>query len=149
MAKQNTKAAANDLRSLFDPQGYQNVFKTWAGFNERLTGIMVEAATKSTDIATGTAHEAFDNIREVTQVRDEPTGYAKAYSDFAQKQMELFTRTAQSFGDVTQKAGSDTSELASKTGEELSDKVASNASDAADKANSAADKAGNAAKNAA
>jgi len=141
MAKQNTQSAANDIQNMFDPRGYQNVFKTWASMNERMANIAVEAGTRSTDIASETAKEAFDNIREVSQVRDEAADYGKAYSDFMQKQMDLFMRTAQNFADVTQKAGQETTEMASKTGEEIADKAARNAEGAADKAGSAAKKA--------
>ena len=141
MAKQNAKSAANDIQSLFDPQGYQNVFKTLAGMNERLTQVATEAGNRSTDIASETAKEAFSNLRDVAQVRDEPAEYGKAYSDFVQKQMDLFMRTAQSFADVSQKAGTETADLASKTGEEFGEKVSANVEGAADKAGSAAKKA--------
>ena len=142
MAKQqNAKSAASDIQNLFDPKGYQNVLRTWASMNERMTAIAVEAGNRSTDIANDTAKEAFANIREVTQVRDEPADYGKAYSDFVQKQMDLFMRTAQAYADVTQKAGTETTDLASKAGEEISDKAAANAETAADKAGSAAKKA--------
>lgn len=140
MAKQ-TKSAANDIQSLFDAKGYQDVFKTFAGFNERMTSIVVEAATKSTDIAAESAHETFANVRDVASVRDEPADYARAYGDFFQKQADLFMRTAKSFGDVTQKAGTETSELASETGEELSNKIGAQVNEMTEKANSAAKKA--------
>ena len=141
MAKQNTKSAANDIQSLFDPKGYQDVFKTWAGTTERMTAIAVEAATRSTDIASDAAKETFSNLRDVTTVRDEAADYGKAYSDFVQKQLELTQRTAQSFVDVSQKAGTETTDLATKTGEEMADKVGANVNDAVKKTRSAAGKA--------
>ena len=64
MAKQNTKSAINDIQSLFDPQGYQNAFKTWAQTGEHMTAITTEAAVRSTDIASDSAKEAFTNLRE-------------------------------------------------------------------------------------
>ena len=39
MAKQNAKSPANDIQNLFDPQGYQDVFNTWAGMNERMATV--------------------------------------------------------------------------------------------------------------
>ena len=54
MAKQNAKSATNDLQNLFDPQGYQDVFKTWASMNERMASIAVDAGTRATDIASET-----------------------------------------------------------------------------------------------
>jgi gas vesicle protein len=141
MAKQNTKSATNDIQSLFDPKGYEDIFKTLASANERMTSIVVETATKSTDIASDTAKEAFSNLREATAVRDEPADYGKAYSDFVQKQMDLFMRTAQSFSGVTQEFGTETTEFASKTGEELSSKVTETANQAKDKATDAVKRA--------
>ena len=142
MTKQNTKSATNDLQSFFDPQGVQDVFKTLASANERMASIVIEAATKSTDIAADASKEMFSNLREVTAMRDEPTDYAKAYNDFVQKQADLFMRTSKSLGGVTQDLGTETTEFASKTGEELSGKVANTAKGAANKATNAGTKAG-------
>ncbi len=139
--QQNAKSAANDIQSMFNPQGYQDIFKTWAQMNERVTGLMVDAAEKATEIAQGTTQEALSNVREVAQVRDEPADYGKAYSDFVQKQAELFTRTAKSYAEVTQNSAHEATELASEAGQELGDKVSANVQGAADKASSAAKKA--------
>ena len=161
MATQNTKSAVNDFQSLFNLQGNQDTMKMMASMTERMTSIFVQAGTRSVEIMSDTAKEALSNLGEATQVRNDPADYAKAYSDFAQKQMELMTRAAQSVGEVTQKAGSETTELASVTAEEVGNKVAedtkaasekftSAANDAADKVASqtkdAMDKAGSAAK---
>jgi len=155
MTTQNTESAINDIQSLFNPQGGQDIIKTMASMNERMTAIFVEVGTRSVEIMSNTAKVALSNLGEATQVRDDPADYAKAYSDFAQKQMDLMTRTAQDVGEVTQKAGTETKELASEAGEEMSDKVAANAKEATDKITSAAkdaadkgtaDKAGSASK---
>ena len=139
--QQNAKSAATDIQSLFDPQGYQDVFKTWASFNERLTGVMVDAATKTADIAHETTQEALGNVREVSQVRDEPADYGKAYTDFVQKQMDLVSRTAQSYADVSQKSATEVTETVSEAGQKIGDKATAKAEGAADKATSAAKKA--------
>ena len=141
MAKQNAKSAAHEMQSMFDPQNYQNVFKTWASANEKLMSIGAKAASRTNDIMADTANEAVANARDVTKVRQEPAEYAKAYSEFMQKQMELFTRTMQSVSDEMRDFGSETTDLASKTGEEMTSKVAANADNAAKTARSAADKA--------
>ncbi|KUF08620.1 phasin family protein [Pseudoponticoccus marisrubri] len=141
MAKQNTKSAATDMQNLFDPQGYQDVFKTWAQIGERMTTIATEAAARSTDIASESTKEAFSNFREMNEVRDQPADYAKAYSDFAQKQMDLFTRAAKAMTDVSQKAGTEATEMATKVGEDMSETVAANAQGTVDKVTSAANKA--------
>ncbi len=141
MAKQNAKFAANDIQNLFDPQGYQDVFKTWASMNERMALIAVEAGTRATEIASETTKEALSNMRGLTKARDEVSEYGNAYTDFVKKQTELFTRTAQSYSTETQKVGTETAELASKAGEEISDKVTTAAESATQTVNSAAKKA--------
>ena len=143
MTKQNTqsKAAANDIQSMFDPQGYQDTFKTFASMNERMTMNFVEAGNRSTDIASESAKEALSNMRDAAQVRDEPSEYGTAYSEFVKKQMDLFMRTVQSYGEVMQKTGSETAELASKAGKEIADKGKDNAERAVNTAGSAAKKA--------
>ena len=142
MAKQNdTKSAANDVQSMFDPQNYQNVFKTFATMNERFTQMMVDAGERTTEISSETAKEAFSNLRDVAQVREEPAEYGQAYSDFLQKQMDLFSRTAQSLAEVSQNTGKDAAELASEAGSKIADTATENAERATDKATSAAKKA--------
>ena len=143
MTKQNTqsKAAANDIQSLFDPQSFQDTLKTFASMNERMTVNFVEAGNRSTDIASESAKEALSNMRDAAQVRDEPTEFGTAYSEFVQKQMELLMRTLQSYADVMQKVGSDTTELGSESGKQIVDKAMDNAEVAANKAGTAAKKA--------
>lgn len=153
MANQNTNSTVNDIQSLFDPKGAQDVVKMWAGMNERMTANFVKVGTQSVEIMGNATKEALSNLGEATQVRDDASAYAKAYGDFAQKQVELLKRTAQEVGELVQKAGTDAQELASDAGKELSSKVAADVKDASDKVASlgkeAAGKAGSVTKTAA
>jgi hypothetical protein len=141
MTTQNTKTAMSDIQSLFNPKGGQDLIKSMAGMNQRMTAIFIEAGTRSVEIMSNTAKEALSNLGEATQVRKDPADYAKVYSDFTQKQVDLMTRTAQDVGEVTQKAGTETKELASEAGEEMSEKVAANAKEVTDKITSASEDA--------
>jgi hypothetical protein len=141
MAKQNEKSAANDIQSMFDPQNYQNFFKTWASMNERMTTIMVDAGQRSTKITSETADEALTNLRDAAQVREEPAEYAQAIANLMQKQMELSMRAMQSFAEVSQQTGSDAGELVSEAGNSITDKATANAERFADKASAATKKA--------
>lgn len=140
MANQNAQSI-RDFQSLFNPRGYQDVFRTWARTNERLASILAAAGTRSTDIASDTTKESLANLRDVSQVREAPAEYGKAYSDFVQKQMNLFLRSVQSLADVSQQAGRETGELTAKAGEEIGGSVAANSESAASKGGSAAKKA--------
>lgn len=139
--KQTVNTAATDLQTLFDPKGFQDAFMTWANANERMMSVAVEAGTRATDVSSEMAKEFYANVRELTQVRDEPAEYGKAYTDFVQKQAELFTRTAQSYGEMAQKAGSEATDLASKAGEEITNKVTANVESATQSVSAAANKA--------
>jgi hypothetical protein len=138
MAKQSTKSAANDIRNLLDPQGYQDVVKTWASTNERMMSLAVASGTRATDIASESAKETFSNVRDLTQTRDEPAAYGQAFADFLQKQTELFTRTVQAYAAETQKVGGETAELVSKAGEDVTNKIAATTEGAVKTARSAA-----------
>lgn len=141
MAKQNQKSAAHDIQSMFDPQNYQNSFKTWANMNERLTSIMVDAGHRSTKITSETADAALSNLRDAAQVREEPAQYAQAFGNLMQKQMELGMRAMQSYAELSQQTGTEAAELASEAGKTISDKATENAERLADKASSATKKA--------
>jgi len=141
MATQTKKTAAPDMQNLFDLQSYQDILKTMASMNERMASIAIQAGTRATDVASEAAKEAFSNAREFTHVRDEPAEYGKAFTDFAQKQTELVTRTLQAFATDMQKTSSETSELASKAGEEITTKVTATAEGVAQKVNTAANQA--------
>ena len=45
--------------------------KTWATFGERLSGIALEAATRSNEIATVSAKEMIARLGDVTKLREE------------------------------------------------------------------------------
>jgi hypothetical protein len=141
MAIQNTQFAVDNVHGMFNAQGYQNVIKPWASMNERMTSIFVDSGTRLIDIVSEKTKEAFSNLREVTQVRDELAGYGQAYSDFVRKQMNLLKSTRQEVGEVAQQAGTATQGLASDAGQELNDKITANVKDAADKAASNAESA--------
>ncbi|MFD2739624.1 phasin family protein [Sulfitobacter aestuarii] len=133
MTTQNTQTPMFDMQSLFNPKSSHELFKTMASMNERMTAIFVEAGTRSVEIMTATAKQSLSNLSEVAQVREEPADYAKAYSEFAQKQMDLLKRSAQDIGEVTQEAGTETQELTSELGEEVNGKVAASTKEATEK----------------
>jgi hypothetical protein len=91
--------------------------------NERVASITVEAGTRATDVASETTKQALANVRELTQVRDEVSGYGKAHMDFVQKQAELFTRTVRTYATETQKVGTEVGELGFEAGEEVTAKL--------------------------
>ena len=70
MTTHNTQTAMFDIQSLFNPKGSQELFKTMASMNERMTAIFVEAGTRSVEIMTATTKQSLSNLSEVAQVRE-------------------------------------------------------------------------------
>lgn len=116
-----------------DKDAASDAWKTFASFNERFAGIAFDAASKSTDLAANSTQETISQLRDVTQVRDEPQDYVQALTDFAQAQFELSRRTAEAFGNLLQQTQTDTTELVGKTAERVSGDAAETAETAADK----------------
>lgn len=133
---------AQDFTKFFDqlPAGLQfdgsaatDALKVWAAFGERLSGITLEAATRSNEIATASAKETFDRLGDLTKVREEPAEYAQATAGYVQGQFELSRRTTEAFAGVMQKAQADTVELIGTAGERATEPRAAVASDATPK----------------
>ena len=117
----------------FDQTAVMDGVNSIARFNERAMGIALDAAQKSNEIAARTTEDAIENLRTVSQVRDQPADYGKAVTDFAQKQAELMGRAAEQFGEVLQTAQSTATDLAAETGEQVGRDAEANATAAANK----------------
>ena len=104
-----------------DGSAATDAMKIWGTFGERLSGIALEAATRSNEIATASATETFARVGDVTKVRDEPSEYAQTAAGYFQGQFELSRRTAEAFAGVVQKAQADTVELVGTTGQRATD----------------------------
>ena len=110
-----------------DGSAANDAMKIWATFGERLSGITLEAAAKSNEIATASAKETFTRLGDVTKVRDEPSEYAQAATGYLQGQFELSRRTAEAYAGVMQKAQADTAELVGTTGQRAAEQGAAGA----------------------
>ena len=111
----------------FDGSAATDAMKIWATFGERLSGIALEAATSSNEIATASAKETFARLGDATKLREEPSEYAQAAANFAQGQFELSRRTAEAFVGIMQRANSDTVALVAATGQSTTDQGAAGA----------------------
>lgn len=98
-----------------DPKVAGDAWKIWANFGEGFSGIALQAATKSNEIAVASTREALSRFRDISKVREEPTEYAQAFSDFAQAQLDNSRRVAEAFGDVVQQAQTKATDLVTTT----------------------------------
>ena len=138
MAKTDTTSALfPEIPTLFGAGAFGDGWKTWASFGSRLSGLTLETASKSTDIATDASKETISNLRFVTTIRDGAPDYAKAYGGFVQTQMDLTRRTAEALFGLARMAGTEASELLFEAGGSLTETATASANEAASKAKKA------------
>ena len=99
----------------FDQKAFEDGVKSVVTFAERLSGITLDAATKSNEITSRSVSESIANLRTLTTARKEAFEYGKAFTDFAQSQFDLAVRAAGEFGDLAKWAQTSTTDLVTET----------------------------------
>jgi 2,4-dienoyl-CoA reductase-like NADH-dependent reductase (Old Yellow Enzyme family) len=95
----------------FDAKALQDTFKTSAVLGEKMTKVALEAAEKSSEISSKWTKEAIAKIGALAKVREEPTDYSKALTDFASSAAEMAAENLAAFAEVAKKAQMETVEL--------------------------------------
>lgn len=108
-----------------DTSSVQDAFRTQAAFGEKLSRVALEAAEKSTDISSKWTRDTIAKLGSVTTVKDEPTEYTKAFTDFASAQAEATAETMAAFAEVAKKVQMETVELMLAAGKDLGEEATS------------------------
>ena len=66
-----------------DTTALSDAFKSQAALGEKMSKVALEAAEKSTEISSKWTKDTLAKIGDVTKVKEEPTDYTKAMTDFA------------------------------------------------------------------
>jgi len=126
MAKTNdfTKYV-NEAMAAFpvDMTAYNDAFKTSAAMGEKFSKVALEAAEKSTEISSKWTKDTLAKLTDVASVKDEPTDYSKAVTDFASAQAEMAAETLASFAEIAKKVQVETVELMMAAGKEASEEA--------------------------
>ncbi|WP_138472931.1 phasin family protein [Poseidonocella sp. HB161398] len=132
-----------DMMSAFpmDTKAMQDAFKTQATLGEKMSKVALEAAEKSTDISSKYAKETLTKIAALSTVKDEPTDYTKAMTDFASAQAEMTAETMAAFAEVAKKVQMETVELMLAAGKDISEDATAAVKKATAEVTSAAKKA--------
>ncbi|WP_375262593.1 phasin family protein [Palleronia sp.] len=121
-----------------DMSAYQNAFKSYASFGERMSKVVIEAAGKSTEISSKWTQDTLKRMNDATVVRDEPADYGKAMTDFASAQAETTAETMAKFAEIAKSVQMETVELMLSAGKDVSGDLANAAKKATGVATSAA-----------
>ena len=124
-----------------DMSAMQDSFKSYASFGEKMSKVAIEAAEKSTDISSKWTQDTLSRMNDAAVVRDEPSDYGKAMTDFASAQAEMTAESMAAFAEVAKKVQMETVELMLAAGKDVSEDFTSAAKKATSEATSAAKKA--------
>lgn len=143
MAKtQDYTAMMKDAMGAFpvDTKSMEDAFKTQATLNEKLSGLALTAAEKSTEISTKWTKDTLAKLSDMTKVKSEPADYAKAMTDFATAQAEASAEYMAAFAEVAKKMQMETVELLMAAGKDMTDEATAHAQKAAKDATAAVKK---------
>jgi len=144
MAKtQDFTAMMKDMMGAFpvDTKSMEDAFKTRATLNEKLSGLALSAAEKSTEISTKWTKDTLSKLADMTKVKAEPADYAKAMTDFASAQAEASAEYMAAFAEVAKKMQMDTVELLMAAGKDMTEEASAAVQKAAKDATTVAKKA--------
>ena len=130
----------------FDTNAFQDQFKSTAALSEKVAKVALEAAEKSNEISANWTKDALAKAGTLTKVKDEPTDYSKAVSDFAAAAAEMAAENLAAFAEVAKKAQMETVELMLAAGKNFSEDASAAVKKAQSDVTAAAKKATAAAK---
>ena len=144
MAKTNdyTKMM-QDMMSSFpmDMKSMQDAFRTQAALAERMSSVVLEAADKSAEISTKWTRDTISKVGAVAKVKDEPTDYTKAMTDFASTSAESAAEHMSAFAEVAKRVQMETVELMLAAGKDMSEDATAAMKKATNEVTTAAKKA--------
>ncbi len=124
MAKtQDMTSMLKDMMGAFpvDQAAMKDAFKTATTLNEKLSGVALEAAEKSTEISAKWTKETLTKLTEMSKAKPEPADYAKSVTDFASATAETAAENMAAFAEIAKKVQMDTVELMMAAGKDISD----------------------------
>ena len=122
MAKtQDITAMMKDMMGAFpvDTTAMEDAFKTTATLNEKLSGVALEAAEKSTEISSKWTKDTLAKLADMSKAKAEPADYAKAMTDFASASAEVAAENMAAFAEIAKKVQMDTVELMMAAGKDM------------------------------
>ncbi|GAA6164940.1 phasin [Pelagimonas sp. KU-00592-HH] len=144
MAKtQDMTAMLKDMMGAFpvDTAALEDAFKNTASLNEKLAGVALEAAEKSSEISSKWTKDTLSKLADMSKAKAEPADYAKAMTDFASAQAEVAAENMAAFAEVAKKVQMETVELMMAAGKDATEEAQAAVKKATDEVTAAAKKA--------
>lgn len=144
MAKtQDFTAVFKDMMGSFpvDTKAVEDAFKSHTTLTEKLSGVAIDAAQKSTDLSAKWAQDTLTKLASMAKAKAEPADYAKAATDFASATAEAAAEHLAAFAEIAKKVQTETLELMLSTGKTVSEDFSAAAKKATADVTAAAKKA--------
>ncbi|WP_410218369.1 Phasin [Paracoccus sp. (in: a-proteobacteria)] len=103
-----------------DTSSMQEAMKSQSMLGERLARVALSAAERSTEISARWAKDSITRMGELASVKQEPSDYAKAMSDFASASAEIAAEHMAAYAEVAKKVQMDTVDLMLTAGKDIS-----------------------------
>jgi hypothetical protein len=137
-----------DMMSAFpvDTTAMQDAFKSQAALGEKMAKVALDAADKSTEIASKWTRETIAKLGDASATKHDPADYSKAATDFASAAAEMAAENMAAFAEVAKKVQMETVELMLAAGKTMSEDASAAVKKATTEVATAAKKATAAAK---
>ncbi|MCT4332846.1 Phasin [Paracoccus sp. YLB-12] len=106
-----------------DTSSMQDAMKSQSALGERLAKVALTAAERSTEISAQWAKDSISRMGELAVVKEEPSEYAKSFSDYASASAEVAAEHMAAFAEVAKKVQMDTVDLMLTAGKDMSSDV--------------------------
>lgn len=144
MAKtQDFTAVMKDMMGALpvDTKAMEEAYKTQTTLAEKLSGVSISAATKSTELSAKWAQDTLTKMNALTSAKAEPADYAKAMTDFASASAEAAAEHMATFAEIAKSVQTETLELVMAAGKDMSEDMTAAAKKVTAEATAAAKKA--------
>lgn len=102
-----------------DTSSMQEAMKSQGMLGEKLAKVALGAAERSTEISARWAKDTIARAGELAAVREEPSEYAKAMSDFASASAEMAAEHMAAYAELAKKVQMDTVDLMLTAGKDI------------------------------
>jgi hypothetical protein len=124
-----------------DTAAMEDAFKSTASLNEKLSGVALTAAEKSTAISSKWTQDTLAKMADMAKAKSEPVDYAKAMTEFASAYSEAASEHMAAFAEVAKKAQMETVELMMAAGKDMGEEATAAVKKATTEATAAVKKA--------
>ena len=136
-------AVFKDMMGAFpvDTKPMEDAFKAQTTLAEKMSGVALDAANKSTELSAKWTQEQLAKLQSVAASKAEPADYAQAMTDFASASAETAAEQMAAFAEIAKKVQTQTMELVLAAGKDMSEDMTAAAKKAATEATAAVKKA--------